>query len=95
MRILSYTMLIVGFVWICFCQFAIRPIMRDVGFAKAGRIPKQESYKSQDVLTAVHDTAADMADRMSSFYIGALIMLGGGVVLDMAGRRKRAHNDAA
>ena len=89
MRILAYAILLSGFAWICFCQFAIRPIMRDVGFAQAGRIPKQESYKRQDVVTAVHDTAVNMADRIPSFYIGALIMLGGGVALDMATRRKR------
>jgi 3-dehydroquinate synthetase len=89
MRLIAHAMLILGFVWICFCQFEIRPIMRIVGVTQAGKIPKQESYKSQDVVAAVHDTAVEMADRIPSFYIGALIMLGGGVILDMATRRKR------
>jgi len=52
-RLLAYAMLIVGFVWICFRQFEIRPITRAVMVAQA-----------------------DM-------------MLGGGIVLDMAVRRKR------
>ena len=89
MRLLAYAMLFFGFVWICFRQFEIRPMTRAVMVAQADKIPKQQSYKLEDVLTAIHDASVDMADRIPSFPIGALIMLGGGIILDMAARRKR------
>jgi hypothetical protein len=89
MRILAYAMLILGFVWICFCQFEVRGITRAVMAAQAGKVPKQLSYSLEDVVTGIHDAAADMADRIPFFSIGALIMLGGGMVLDMESRHRR------
>ena len=89
MRLLAYAMFISGFVWICFCQFEIRAIGRGVVLEQCEKIPKQQSYKLEDVRTAIHDAVVDMADHIPSFPIGALIMLGGSVVLDISLRRKR------
>ncbi len=95
MRLIAYAILIFGFVWICFLQLEIRPITRSVLMAQANRIPKKESYTREDVLTAIHDTAVDMADRVPSVPSGGLIMLGGALILDRAIRRKRVHGDTA
>jgi hypothetical protein len=51
-------------------------------------IPKQQSYKLEDVQSGVHDAVVDMADRVPLFYIGACIMLGGAMLLDWTKRRK-------
>ena len=91
MRYIAYAMLISGFVWICFDEFIkIGPIQREVVMATYDKIPKQESYKLQDVQQAVSDAVLKYGSLIPSFYIGALLMLGGGIVLDVAGRRKRA-----
>jgi hypothetical protein len=89
MRLLAYGMFILGFVWICFCQFEIRAITRGVLVRQSEKIPKQESYKLEDVQNGIHGAVIDMADHVPWFSIGGLIMLGGSVVLDIALRRKR------
>lgn len=89
MRILAYAMLISGFVWICFSQLAIYPTARGVTLMSYDKIPKQPDYKIEDVQKAIRDSVYEFAQHVPSFYIGALLMLGGGVVLDIAGRRKR------
>jgi len=88
MRILAYAMLILGFVWICFGQLAIYPLAQAVVVANYDKIPKQPSYKLEDVQKAARDVAFDFAHHAPSFYIGALLMLGGGVILGKTGRRK-------
>jgi hypothetical protein len=90
MRILAYAMLISGFVWICFGQIAISQIIpRAVTVAYYDKIPKQQSYSLEDVQKGVRDVVFDFAQHSPSFYIGALLMLGGGIILDTVGRRKR------
>jgi hypothetical protein len=88
MRILAYAILIFGFFWICFCQFEIPPIARAVMLAQCDKIPKQQSYKIEDVRLAIHDAVADMEDHIPLFFIGACIMLVGGMILDWTKRRK-------
>jgi hypothetical protein len=91
MRILAYVLLIIGFAWICFGQLSIYPLARAVTVAAYDRIPipPQPYYKKEDVQKAIRDSVYDFAKHVPSFYIGALLMLGGGIVLDIAGRRKR------
>jgi hypothetical protein len=89
MRILGYAMLVLGFLWICFGQVAVYPIAHAVVPANYEKIPKQDSYKLEDVQKAIRDVIFDFIQHVPSFYIGALLMLAGGVVLDRAGRRKR------
>ena len=88
MRILSYAMLISGFFWVCFCQFEIRPLERAALLAQFDKIPKQQSYKLDDVQLAVHDAVVDMADRVPLFSIGGCMMLGGAMILDWTKRHK-------
>ena len=89
MRLLAYAMFIFGFIWICFCQFESRAIVRGVLVRQSEKIPKQESYKLEDVQNGIHGAARDMADHIPWFWIGGLIMLGGSMILEAAIRRKR------
>jgi len=88
MRILAYAMLILGFIWICFGQVAIYPIAHAVVPMNYEKIPNQESYKLEDVQKAIRGVVFDFIHYIPSFYIGALLMLGGGIIMDKAGRRK-------
>jgi hypothetical protein len=88
MRILAYAILISGFIWICFGQVAIYPIAHAVVPANYEKIPKQQSYKIEDVQKAIRDVVVEFAHHIPSFYIGALLMLGGGILLDRVARRK-------
>jgi hypothetical protein len=88
MRYLAYVMFILGFFWICICQFEIPPIARAVMLEQCSKIPKQESYKVEDVRGAIHDAVADMSDRVPLFCIGGCVMLLGAMILDRAKRPK-------
>jgi hypothetical protein len=88
MRILAYAMLISGFFWVCFCQFEIHGLERAALSAQFDKLPKQQSYSVEDVHLAIHDAVVDMADRIPQFFIGACMMLGGGMILDWTKRRK-------
>ena len=91
MRIFAYILLISGFFWIAFGQLSIYPTARAVTLKAYDQIPipPQPYYKKEDVQKAIRDSVYDFANHVPSFYIGALLMLGGGVVLDIVGRRKR------
>ena len=89
MRIFGYTMLISGFMWICFWQFGMWPIRDHVIIVNCDKIPKNQFYKSEDIKKAIRDVGVDFYTQAPSFYIGALSMLVGGIVLDIARRRKR------
>ncbi len=89
MRLLGYAMLILGFIWICFWQFGMWPIRDHVIVANYDKIQKQQFYKSEEVQKVIRDVGVDFYNQIPSFYTGALLLLGGGIVLDIAGRRKR------
>jgi hypothetical protein len=89
MRIFGYTLLILGFVWICFWQLEMYPMIRGAIFSNYDKIPKQPSYKVEDVQKAIRDVAFDIDHHIPAFFVGGLLMLGGCVALDIAGRRKR------
>jgi hypothetical protein len=83
-------MLISGFIWICFDEFIkIGPIQREVWTESISKIPKQQSYKLEDVEQSVSDTIQIYGQLIPSFYIGAFLMLGGGIALDKLGRRNQ------
>jgi hypothetical protein len=83
-------MLISGFVWICFDEFIkIGPIQREVAMEIYGELPKQPTFKVEEVQQVVSDTIQAYGRLIPSFYIGAFLLLGGGILLDRAGRRKR------
>jgi len=89
MRYLAYAMLISGFVWICFDEFIkIGPIQRGVVTEIYGKLPNQPTFKLQEVQQVVSDTIQAYGRLIPSFYIGAFLMLGGGIVLDFTRRRK-------
>jgi hypothetical protein len=81
-------MLLSGFFWVCFCQFEIQGLERAALLAQFDKLPKQQSYAVEDVHLAIHDAVVDMAYRIPLFFIGACMMLGGGMILDWTKRRK-------
>ena len=52
------------------------------------KIPKQETYTIQDVRMAIHDAVGEMVERVPFFFIGACVMLVGGVILDRSKKSK-------
>jgi hypothetical protein len=90
MRILAYAMLISGFIWICFDEFIkIGPVQREVFTKIDDKLSQQQTFTLREVRGTVSDTIQTYGHLLPSFYIGAFLMLGGGIVLDIAGRRKR------
>jgi hypothetical protein len=88
MRYLAYAMMLAGFFWVCFDQFKIGPIQREVAMEVYGKLPKQQTFTSEEVQQAVSGTIQTYGRLIPSFYIGAFLMLGGGMILDFARTRK-------
>lgn len=76
-------MIFSGFVWICFCQLEIHPLERAALLAQAEKLPQKQSFTAEDVLQASGDAVRDMADRIPPFWIGACLMLGGAMILNL------------
>jgi hypothetical protein len=88
MRVFGYCLIIFGFLWICFWQLEIQPIARAVVLHHYDLLPKQQSFSLDEVRNAMRDTTYDFSEHIRKFYIGAIFMLGGGVIIDRVGRHK-------
>jgi hypothetical protein len=89
MRALAYALLISGFIWICICQLEIGLIAEVTTANQYHKLPQQQSYNLEEVHKICHNVAVDVAGHIPLFSIGGLLMLGGSVLLDIAGRRKQ------
>jgi len=89
MRKTGYTLLILGFVFICWAQGAFYAVGKAETYEHSHKIPAQQSYTLEDVQNAIRDALISYASKQPPHYIGALFMLVGGILLDVAGRRKQ------
>jgi hypothetical protein len=94
MRKLAFTLLISGFIWICFCQVEIPSLGRTVRTAQLKKLPhppslnSPPSYTYEDVFNIVQGAAGEMVNRIPLFIIPACIMLCGAIILDRNRRPK-------
>jgi len=90
MRLFGYILLIVGFVWFCILSIAVFSEVRPLTDRQMREIPPdKQSFTRDDVYQDVRHGVFNFASELpSKFILGAFLMLGGGVILDVAGRRK-------
>jgi hypothetical protein len=92
MRLLGYILLIVGLVWICQIWFFTSTSSRPVLEAADGRYPATQSYSGSQMQQAYRDVLLDyqrIEARLPFLVISATLMLIGGVLVDVAGRRRQ------
>jgi hypothetical protein len=91
MRLIGYTLLLLGFAWFCYMPVTLFSAVRSLTHEQMTKIPVKESY-SRDELDGVVGSSVDaFAGQWPSFLAGALPMLAGGIFLDLASKRKRTQ----
>jgi hypothetical protein len=93
MRIVGYSLLIVGLLWTAYVPLSVGPLLRAMESAYVRELSgpgAQQSYSAKDVISARMYGADDFSRFARLGGIGALLMLAGGVLLDRAGRRTPA-----
>jgi hypothetical protein len=87
MRKLGYTFLVVGFIWAAFFALDTNPVARATSRTIGERISQKQDYTRRDVLVAIGDSAYWVANFAAFGFVGALLMLTGGIILGRASKR--------
>jgi hypothetical protein len=92
MRLLGYALLVIGFAAINWKLVQVREIRTAIVLEQLPPSPRQETFSRDEMYNAVAIAAGKMADRTVDWlYLSATVILGGGIVLDVAaGRRRKA-----
>jgi hypothetical protein len=95
MRLLGYTLLLLGFAWLCYMPITLFSTVNPLIHEQMIKIPVKESYSREEVDGAIGISVDTFAEQWPSFLAGALPMLAGGIILDFAGRRRRVPPNTA
>jgi hypothetical protein len=87
MRKLGYILLIVGFIWVFIFTVGSGPYARGMIHWHRETASAQQSYSREDVETAYREAMIRAAFHAEAGFIGALMMLGGGIILARSARR--------
>ena len=88
MRIIGYISLGLGFIWIAFCAAFTRPLARGAMLKRYDLLPKQDAFTREQTIAEIRAVGTYMIEAYPSVAPPALIMLGGGILLDRARRDK-------
>jgi hypothetical protein len=88
MRIFGCISLGLGFVWIVFCAAFTRPLARGAVLKRYDLLPKQDTFTREQTMAEIRAVGTYMVDAYPSVVPPALVMLGGGILLDRARRNK-------
>jgi len=92
MRLLGYILLIVGFVGLSLRLYARGGVTEAIAIHQFQSMPQQETYSRGDVIDAMKKVAAYSWDEGNSSPVrGALIMLLGGILIDVGSRLKKPN----
>ena len=89
MRTIGYILLSLGLIWIVLDQGAVYAIGKATNYEYSQKVPKRPCYQLDEVQKVISEILVLYAERIPPFYIGAILMFIGGVMIDVAGRRQR------
>ena len=89
MRILGYILLIYGFIVVALGQATFKKTALHTFSQQRDELAAKETFAKNDVEAALWTTAFSVASRCRGSSIGPVSMIAGGVLLDMARRRKK------
>ena len=95
MRIFGYIFLIGGFIWLLAGALFVGPVSREVVLRHYDDLPKQASFTREQTEKAIRDVALDLYHRSPRIVLPALVMLWGGILLDVSRRGKKCKDRAA
>jgi hypothetical protein len=93
MRKLGFLLLIIGFLWLCWTAWSMRPIARAVVANHYDHLSHAADarFSVADVQREMADVAFDSVDHIRFIFIASCIMLAGGLFLAFAGRSVKTH----
>ena len=90
MRKLGYILLILGFIWFCLTASGTVGEVRPLTDQHMKELTDKQAYTRDDVYGAIRHAVFDFATILPLWYFpSVLLMFSGGIILDVAGRRKR------
>jgi hypothetical protein len=96
MKLLGYFVLIVGIYAICLPSYPAGKKLGALEERQVESMPQQETYSRSELLTAMNKFAVSIEDASSALPIGrALVILVGGIMIDVGSRRKKQPNTAS
>jgi hypothetical protein len=84
MRIFGHISLGLGFIWIVFCAAFTKPLARGAMVKRYDFLPKQDTFTREQTIAEIRAVGTYMIEAYPSVVPPALIMLGGGILLDRA-----------
>ncbi len=95
MRILGYILLIYGFIVVAGGQATSKKMALYTFSQRRGELAAKETFTKNEVEGALLGTALSVASRCRGSIIGPFSMIAGGVLLDIARRKKKEKNPAS
>ncbi len=94
MRFIGYVLLLVGFLWlVVWCAGSVVPLIRNIGIGHFKQYSPTKTYSGSEVCDGIRSALIEYQDNAHGVVLPATLMLGGGVLLDLAGRRKIKQGD--
>ena len=94
MRFIGYILLLVGFLWlVVWCAGSSRPLLRSIGIEHFKNYPATKTYSGDEVCDAIRSVISEYWDNEHGILLPAALMLFGGILLDVSGRRSKKRLD--
>ena len=88
MRINGYILLTLGFLWLAiWCADSVEPLTRSICIENFKKYPPSRMYSNIEVCNAMRNVLEEYRDNAHGVLLPAMLMLLGGLLLDLSGRR--------
>jgi hypothetical protein len=87
---LGKILFILGFLWVCFFEIEIGPWARAAQRSHAAKLSDEQTYTRRDVAIAVANVSNEVVAFARFSFVGALLMLGGGIIANRAKKNEPA-----
>lgn len=93
MRIFAYILLALGFLWLAiWCAGSVVPLTRSIGIENFQKYPPSKMYSGTEVCDAIQMVLIEYQENAHGIVFPAALMLIGGILLDVSGRRSAIRN---
>ena len=93
MRVFAYILLLSGFLWLTlWCAGSVASLTRSIGSERFKKYPDLGRYSGNEVCDAIRSALLEYQQNAPGVTFPAALMLVGGVLFDIAGRRGSKQN---
>ena len=93
MRITGYILITFGFLWLAiWCAGSVVPLTRSIGIENFQKYSPSKMYSGTEVCDAMRSVLIEYQENAHGVILPAALMLVGGILLDVSGRRSASRN---